>query len=74
VGLREVNNDGHGDWRGRQGNLELKILPLPKHFPMYLEESDKLRFAGAAAGAAISLSDVQVVPQYRLVLQTPASR
>jgi hypothetical protein len=58
VGLREI-----GDQQG--GALQLKILPMPKGYPMYLERSADLQFHG---DRALQLQDVELVPQYRLVL------
>jgi len=78
IGLREVDDaDVHAagvhaadqDWRSPKSELELRILPLPRHYPMYLEQADKLRFN--TSGVAASLTEVQVVVQYRLVLQSP---
>jgi hypothetical protein len=65
IGLREVI----ADWRRPVNSVELRILPLPRSFPMYLEQADKLRWDRSAI--ADSLTDVQLVPQYRLVLQAP---
>jgi beta-galactosidase len=58
VGLREI-----GDQSG--GTLELKVLPLPKVYPMYLERGGELQFHG---DRAVGLEGVELVPQYRLVL------
>jgi hypothetical protein len=65
IGLREADPD----WHGAKTDLELRILPLPRTFPMYLEQADKLRFS--ALGVADSLADVQVVLQYQLNLEAP---
>jgi hypothetical protein len=65
IGLREADPD----WHGAKTDLELRILPLPRTFPMYIEQADKLRFS--ALGVADSLADVQVVLQYQLNLQAP---
>jgi beta-galactosidase len=55
VGLREVGT----------GSFDLKVLPLPKVYPMYLERGDLLRFDGGVVG---ELGGVEVVPEYRVVV------
>jgi beta-galactosidase len=65
IGLREVAPD----WRSAKTEMELRILPMPKKFPMYLEEAAKLRFG--ASSVADSLTEVQMVVKYRLTLQVP---
>jgi len=65
VGLPEVAPD----WRRAKTEMELRILPLPQKFPMYLEEADKLQFD--PSGVADSLTDVDVVVKYRLTLRAP---
>jgi len=65
VGLREVAPD----WRGTKSVMELRILPLPRTYPMYVEQAGKLQFG--ASDVANSLMDVQVVLKYRLILQAP---
>jgi len=64
IGLREVESD----WRSAGGvsAFELRILPLPRGFPMYLEEANQLNFN--ASGEALSLDAVRLLPQYRLVV------
>jgi beta-galactosidase len=66
VGLKETLPD----WRSAGSELDLRVLPLPKTYPMYLEKANALHFN--AAGVADTLTDVQLVPQYQLVLQVPA--
>jgi hypothetical protein len=62
IGLRELpDTDGTP--------LELRILPLPKAYPMFLERSAELNFN---SGPADKLNSVEIVPQYQLIL-TPAS-
>ncbi len=61
VGLREL----WPNWRSRQ-TFHLSILPLPQPYPMYLENAASLRFRH---GQALVLESVQIIPQYRLVLQ-----
>lgn len=80
VGMKEIGDS----WRSPKADpnaepsaeLELRILPLPKNFPMYLEKADELRFsaAGVADSPADSLTSVELIPQYRLVLKEPAGR
>jgi len=67
IGLREI---GPG-WPTADTKLELRILPLPPKYPMYLEKAADLDFS-ADAGAN-SVTGVQMVPQYRLNLQAPSS-
>jgi len=71
IGLREVAESDQ-DWRSANIDMELRLLPLPRTFPMYFDETDKLPFG--AAGVADSLTDVQVVLQYRLVLESTARK
>jgi len=59
VGLREL---GYSDGE----TLDLKILPLPKRFPMYIENADRLRFDTGFAG---ELTGVAIVPQYQIKLK-----
>ena len=66
IGLREI---GPG-WRTANADLELRIVPMPRKYPMYLEEADKLVFS--AGGVADSITGVQMVPRYQLNLQAPA--
>ena len=53
----------------KQTGLELRILPLPRNYPMYLEGAGKLHFD--KSGQADSLLSVQIVPQYQLDIQPP---
>jgi hypothetical protein len=69
IGLREIGSDWHSPDSHPASNMELKILPLPRNYPMYLEQADKLHWN--PAGIADSLTDVQLVPRYRLILQAP---
>jgi len=64
IGLKELG----GDWR-TAGELELRILPLPRNFPMYLENAPDLRFN--ASGIAGSLTSVELIPCYQLELRAP---
>jgi beta-galactosidase len=56
-------------WRTAASTLELKVLPLPKTYPMYLERADELRFDTPVG--ADSLREVELVPQYQLELRLP---
>jgi beta-galactosidase len=67
IGLREI---GSG-WRTANTDLELRILPLPRKYPMYLEKAGELDFS--AAGVADSITGIQMVPRYQLNLQAPGS-
>jgi hypothetical protein len=66
VGLRELS----GDWRAPR-ELELRILPLPRNFPMYLERASDLHFD--SSGVAGSLGSVELIPCYQLELRAPGS-
>jgi hypothetical protein len=68
VGLKETLPD----WRSASSTLELRILPLPKAYPMYLEKANALHFN--AGGVADTLSDVRLIPQYQLVLDVGNER
>ncbi|HEX4155451.1 MAG TPA: beta-galactosidase [Acidobacteriaceae bacterium] len=68
IGLREVVA-AQDATKGMQ--FQLRILPLPKRAPMFLEEADRLRFEN---GAACAVESVKVVPVYRIVLTPPAAR
>jgi beta-galactosidase len=68
VGLKETLPA----WRSAGAALELRVLPLPKAYPMYLERAGALHFN--AAGAADALTDVQLIPQYRLTLDVVEQR
>jgi beta-galactosidase len=65
IGLREVDPD----WRTANTDLELRILPLPRKHPIYLEEADQLDFS--TDGVADSITGIQMVPRYQLNLQAP---
>jgi len=65
IGLREIAPG----WRTANTGLELRILPLPRKHPMYLEKSDKLVYP--PNGVADSITGVQMVPRYQLDLQAP---
>jgi beta-galactosidase len=58
-------------WKRDGSVLELKVLPLPERYPMYLEDAAKLQFKG---GVAEALKGVELVPEYQLVVQVPASK
>jgi hypothetical protein len=66
VGLREINPASTPP--GAQ-SFELQILPLPRQFPMYIEEADKLRFNNN--GSADALLGVHLIPQYKLTVEAP---
>jgi hypothetical protein len=66
IGLREV----YPNWSGKKAEFELRVLPLPQKYPMYLEDTDELHFS--AAGVAGALSDVKIVPQYQLTVESPS--
>jgi beta-galactosidase len=68
VGLKEALPD----WRSAGRTLELRVLPLPKTYPMYLEKADALHFD--AGEVADTLSRVNLIPQYQLVLNVADQR
>jgi beta-galactosidase len=65
IGLKE----SLPSWHSAENILDLRILPLPKTYPMYLEKSDELRFD--TSGGADSVTRVELLPQYQLLLQFP---
>ncbi len=56
VGLREVGT----------GTFEVKVLPMPEGYPMYVERGSSLRFD---AGYAVALRGVWLMPEYRMVVE-----
>ena len=62
AGLREIGEAGGG-------HLTVRVLPLPEHYPMFLQEAGKLHFK---EGVADQLEGVEIVPQYQLILHQPA--
>ncbi|MBW4039873.1 MAG: glycoside hydrolase [Acidobacteria bacterium] len=69
VGIRE----SIPQWREEGTTLQLQILPLPKDYPMYLEEGAALHFD--AAGVAEALGKVRLIPQYQLLVNvTPQNQ
>jgi hypothetical protein len=63
VGLHEVD----GLWKSHPDMLQVRILPLPPKAPMYLEAKQP---ESANGGVAAVLEGVDVVPQYRIQIQT----
>jgi hypothetical protein len=63
VGLHEVD----GLWKSQPKTLQVRILPLPPKAPMYLEGKQA---TDADGGVAAALEGVDVVPQYRIQIQT----
>ena len=62
MGLKETLPD----WHSAASELELRVLPLPEKYPMYIEKANAVRFN--AAELANALVDVRLIPQYQLVL------
>jgi beta-galactosidase len=62
IGLREIGLTAPED-------LQLRILPLPRSFPLYIEKSNQLRFD--KSGLAGALTAVHLVPRYRLTITLP---
>ncbi len=63
IGLHEVD----GLWKSHPETLQVRILPLPPKAPMYLEAKQP---ESANGGVAAVLEGVDVVPQYRIQIQT----
>jgi beta-galactosidase len=63
IGLGEV-----GAMTARPTAVELRILPLPANYPMYLENAGELHFD---AGGAIALRAVELVPRYQFQFELP---
>lgn len=68
VGLKETV----ASWRSAGSTMELRVLPLPENYPMYLEKAGALQFDHA--GVADALTEVRLIPQYQLVLDVPMHR
>ena len=68
IGLREIVRD----WRAANTDLELRILPLPRKYPMYLEKTGE--FDLSTVGFADSVTGIQIVPQYQLKVLAPVLR
>ncbi|MDE1155940.1 MAG: beta-galactosidase [Acidobacteriaceae bacterium] len=66
IGLRETSTG----WR-QASSAEIKVLPLPEKYPMYLEKSALLEFQH---GVAASLQKVELIPRYELHLQLSEKR
>ena len=62
VGLKEAE----GNWPAATA-FDLRILGMPKDYPMFLEDGKTLHFD--EAGLADSLQSVRLVPRYRLQFQ-----
>jgi hypothetical protein len=67
VGLKEVN----AEWRSPR-TLELRVLPLPRQFPMYLEKAGDLHFGSSDTANAVT--SVRLVTRYRLDLDIPSAK
>lgn len=69
IGLKETVDN----WRHAAPAFDLRIIGLPRNYPMFLEDADALHFD--AAGIADSVQGVHLVPRYRLqVLLEPEHR
>jgi hypothetical protein len=66
VGLRETG----AAWKLRPSEFRLEVLPLPKSYPMYIEQASQLVFARDRTTPAAP--EVRLIPQYRVELQAPA--
>jgi beta-galactosidase len=65
VGLKETLPA----WRAAGSVLELRVLPLPEKYPMYMERANALHFD--SSGVVDALTDVRLVPEYQLVMELP---
>ena len=64
IGLREIG------WNPQQRqSFTVRVLPLPKNYPMYIEQSAKLRFGKTET--VTTPPRVRLLPEYRLVLHAP---
>jgi beta-galactosidase len=63
VGIKDLKM---GTQDGRAETWTLRILPLPKSFPMYLENKADLHYP--TSGNLASLVSVKVIPQYQCTL------
>jgi hypothetical protein len=68
IGLRETLPR----WRRAQSDLELSVLPLPKSYPLYIEEGTKEHFD--PSGFALNLGTVRLVPEYQVVFELSGAR
>jgi beta-galactosidase len=68
VGLNELLGMREFADPAATNSLDLRILALPEHYPMYLEAAPQLHFI---QGVAATLGGVTVVPQYQVVLTSP---
>jgi beta-galactosidase len=68
IGLRETLPH----WRVSPSDLELSVLPLPKSYPLYLEEGRDEHFD--ASGQALNLTNVRLVPEYQLMVDLSAGQ
>jgi hypothetical protein len=59
-------------WRKSQSDLELRVLPLPKSYPFYIEEGTKEHFD--QSGLALDLATVRLVPEYQVVVELSTGR
>jgi hypothetical protein len=66
-GLKELIADWH-----QPQHLDLRVLPLARNFPMYIQDAAQLHFNSQSAVA--DMLSIKIVPQYQLTLQLPASR
>jgi beta-galactosidase len=59
-------------WRTSRSDLDLSVLPLPKSYPLYIEEGTKEHFN--ASGLALNLATVRLVPEYQVVVELSTGR
>lgn len=66
AGMKELRTD----WT-HAAKVQLRVLPVDRHFPMYIQNADQLHFKPAGAFLA-DLISVKLVPQYQLQFQLTA--
>jgi hypothetical protein len=59
-------------WRTSRSELQLSVLPLPKSYPLYIEEGTKEHFD--QSGLALDLANVRLVAEYQIVVELSAAR
>jgi beta-galactosidase len=67
IGLRETLPH----WRTEDSDLDLRVLPLPKSYPMYIEAVANERFNPSKI--ALNLETVRLLPEYQVVFDLTQS-
>ncbi len=69
VGVKNLEGDMHAE---HNTVWTLRLLPLPKEFPMYLEHKENLAFP--ASGNLASITSIRLIPQYQYVISFQNAR